>query len=153
MQAKDLQFKVKSFSIKQLIELMKEEKVIYNKDFKYIYPNKESLDVSMSKFFESILIKFPAQPIWLSLTKDNYYRVMKGHDIFIYLQDFFLNDNIYRNNGKLKNMAYMEELNGKTFNELDKQYHRKINEFMIETYVVDSGVPEDVLWDIYSRLK
>lgn len=49
-------------------------------------------------------------------------------------------------------MQYLRDINGKTFDELPRQYIRRIKESSIVAYTVTKGTPEEVVFNVFQRI-
>ena len=150
MDLKDFRYVLKNLSIKELADLIDQNKLKYDKTCKYHYPKEEDFHDQLSLFIESLLINFPMEPIWLLMSSDERYSIVKGHKMLIFLDQFLVEGKGFV---KLKNLGYLSHLNGENYTSLNRKYQRKIEERIIPCYIVMPEVPADIVWDVYQRLK
>ena len=53
---------------------------------------------------------------------------------------------------KLSGLEFLTNLNGQTYEQLDRMYQRRIDECNVVTYVIKPGTPEDVKYSIFRRV-
>ena len=53
---------------------------------------------------------------------------------------------------KLEGLQFLKDFNGKTFQELPRQYIRRVKEAGIIAYTVETGTPNDVVYNIFQRI-
>lgn len=98
-----------------------------------------------SLIVESLLIRMPLMPIVLDWRDNRNVRVVinsKGlFTIFDYLDNVFC----------LENLDYLERLNGAFFSEIDCYLQRGIEETYVNCYIINPGVPDEVLENIKMR--
>lgn len=150
MEVKDLKYIQVDFSIKDICELSYKDKISFDDKRMYDNIDEDDFHIHLSKFIESTIIRFPVEPAWLMLDNNDDYTVIKGHKTFIYI-DYFLVS--LKGFVKLEKLAYLPELNGLSYSDLNKSYQSKIEEYEIPCYVVLPEASDDVVWDIFQRLK
>jgi hypothetical protein len=99
-----------------------------------------------SRFIESLLISFPVPSFYFDATNDSKWAIIDGLQRLSALQDFYLKDM------KLKDLEYLTDLNGLTYNELDIEYQDKIMETNVDIIKIEKKTPKRVKYSLFQRL-
>lgn len=63
-----------------------------------------------------------------------------------------MQENGSREKNRFKGMQYLTDFNGKTFDDLPRQYVRRIKESSIVAYTVTQGTPDEIVFNIFQRI-
>jgi hypothetical protein len=99
-----------------------------------------------AELIESILLGIPIPLIYLFEDKNGIRQVVDGRQRITALQKFY--------DGKFKftKLKVLTKLNGKSFDELDPFYQGKIEDYQINTYVIQPPTPESIKFNIFDRV-
>jgi hypothetical protein len=104
------------------------------------------------------LLRFPLPAFYFDATDPGNWLVVDGMQRLTSLRNFILGDvNKKTSDGepeklKLIHLEYLKELEGKTFDQLERHYQRRINEAQIVAYQIENGTPEDVKFNLFNRI-
>ncbi|MCB9108008.1 MAG: DUF262 domain-containing protein [Anaerolineales bacterium] len=100
-----------------------------------------------SRLVESILINIPLPAFYLDATTLNRWVVVDGLQRLSTL-DRFCNQNEFT----LQNLEFLKDLEGKTFDELPRNYQQQIEETHLNLYIIQPDVPDEVKFTIFYRI-
>lgn len=102
--------------------------------------------IKQSIIVESILIKIPNDIVWFK-DNENKLNIIKNKNILLSIFNFI------NNNFKLKGLQYLIEFNNFKFNDLKRNYQRRILEHRIKSYIVRCFADnDDIVDDIIKRI-
>jgi hypothetical protein len=99
-----------------------------------------------AELIESILLGIPIPLIYLFEDKRGIRQVVDGRQRITAIQKFF------NGNFKFTKLKVLDDLNGKSFSELDLFYQGKIEDYQINTYVIQPPTPESIKFNIFDRV-
>lgn len=137
----------KPFSLRQISDLIKEGDIELTPDFQrnFIWDK-----TRQSRLIESILLGLPLPSIYLSQYKDGRLTVVDGLQRLSTIKSFLDNKLV------LSNLEYLEECNGKKFNQLEgvlsQLRTRRFTQTQLMCYVIDYRSPSKLKFDLFRRL-
>jgi hypothetical protein len=128
-----------------LINRLKRDEIDLNPDFQR-HANLWTIN-QMSRLIESILLKLPLPIFYFDVSDSDKWIVVDGLQRISTIKKFFID-----NSFKLKNMEFLDELNGKSYDELDRKYARTVDETLLLTYQIEAQTPKEVRYSIFNRI-
>lgn len=102
---------------------------------------------NMSRLIESILLKLPLPIFYFDVSNPDKWIVVDGLQRLSSIQKFVVDKKL-----KLKNLEFLRELEGKSYDELDRGFKRVIDETTINTYQIEAQTPKEVRYSIFNRI-
>lgn len=108
-----------------------------------------------SRLIESLMLKIPIPTFYFNATDDDKWIVIDGLQRLSAFQNFLVGNedsNGNRIKEQLIGLEYMTDFNGFTFDDLPRQYIRRIKETPIVAYTVEKGTPDTIVYNIFQRI-
>lgn len=105
-----------------------------------------------SRLIESILIKIPLPAFYFDCLEDDTWVVVDGLQRLTALKNFVVLSYNDKHKLKLSELEYLQDLNGKTYEDLPRLYQRRLNEENIFAYMIRPGTPDNVKVSIFKRI-
>ena len=112
-------------------------------------------EVKQSQLIESLMLKIPLPAFYFDASKEDEWIVIDGLQRLTTFQNYLVGNKQEDGSSKkscFKGMQYLTDFNGKTFDELPRQYIRRIKESSIVSYTVTQGTPDEVVFNIFQRI-
>lgn len=109
---------------------------------------------AQSRLIESLMLKIPLPTFYFDASNEEKWKVIDGLQRLSAFQNFLVGipDDSGRKKMRFKGLQYLTEFNDKTFDELPRQYNRRIKEASIVAYTVEKGTPDAVVYNIFQRI-
>lgn len=112
-------------------------------------------DINQSRLIESLMLKIPLPSFYFDATIDDMWVVIDGIQRLTAFRNYLVgvkqNDGTYVKK-RFTGLQYLKDFNGKTFDELPRQYIRRIKETNVVVYTVLRGTPDNVVRNIFQRI-
>ena len=108
-----------------------------------------------SRLIESMMLKIPIPAFYFNAANDDRWVVIDGLQRLTALQNFLVGQPDENGNNRKEpfvGLQYLEAFNDLTFDELPRQYVRRIRETPIVAYTVEKGTPDVVVYNIFQRI-
>lgn len=99
-----------------------------------------------SRLIESMIVKIPIPAFYFDGSDDNKWKVIDG------LQRLSAVNSFIKGEFPLTNLDYLPEIEDKTFEELDRQAQRNIEEYEVFAYILQKGTPPSVKYKIFKSI-
>ena len=108
-----------------------------------------------SRLIESLMLKIPLPAFYFDASREDKWVAIDGLQRLTAFQNYLVG-NIQEDGSRVKRefkgLQYLKDFNGKTFDDLPRQYIRRIKESSIVAYTVIKGTPEEVVFNIFQRI-
>ncbi len=104
-------------------------------------------DKKQSQLIESILIRLPLPAFYFDASNDTKWLVVDGLQRLSTLKNFLVDKTL-----ALTNLEYLKQYDGKSFLDLPRELQRRIEETQITAFLISSGTPEQVKFNLFKRL-
>lgn len=108
-----------------------------------------------SRLIESLMLKIPIPAFYFNAKDDDEWVVIDGLQRLSAFKNFLVGVQDGSGNKvkqKLKGLQYLTDFEGFTFDELPRQYIRRIKETSIIAYTVEKGTPDAIVYNIFQRI-
>ena len=108
-----------------------------------------------SQLIESLMLKIPIPAFYFNSADENCWVVIDGLQRLSAFQNFLVgrvDETGTRKKEKFTGLQYLKDFNGFTFDDLPRQYMRRIKETSIIAFTVEKGTPDEVVFNIFQRI-
>lgn len=103
---------------------------------------------NQSRLIESLMLKIPIPAFYFDASCESEWVVIDGLQRLTAFQNFLVGDD----KEKFRGFQYLKDFEGFTFDELPRQYIRRVKEAPIIAYTVEKGTPDEVVFNIFQRI-
>lgn len=104
-------------------------------------------DGKQSRLIESMLLRIPLPAFYIDASNENKWLVIDGLQRLTALNRFMNLGEL-----KLRDLEFLQEHNGKRFDELPRALQRRLEETPLMLYLVQHGTPHKVKFNIFKRI-
>uniref|UniRef100_UPI004057BCB6 DUF262 domain-containing protein n=1 Tax=Acetatifactor sp. TaxID=1872090 RepID=UPI004057BCB6 len=108
-----------------------------------------------SRLIESLMLKIPIPTFYFNAIDDDKWVVIDGLQRLTAFNKYLVGVEDASGNKrkeKFTGLQYLRDFDGLTFDELPRQYIRRIKEASVTVYTVEKGTPELVVYNIFQRI-
>lgn len=104
-------------------------------------------NAKMSQLIESILIRLPLPAMYMDVGNDHRWIVVDGLQRLSAIKKFMVDKEL-----QLVGLEFLKDLEGKSFDDLDRIFQRRIQETNITLFKIKKGTPRKVLTSLFHRI-
>lgn len=116
-------------------------------------------DVRQSRLIESLMLRIPIPSFYFDMVNEREWKIIDGLQRLSTFQNYLIGEMDGTGDEgrtavkrKFKELQYLTDFNGKTFDELPRQYIRRIKEAQVTVFGVQKGTPENIVYNIFQRI-
>lgn len=142
---KDIAINNRIVVLPSLVTKLTHEEIDLNPEFQR---NEDLWDrKKMSRLIESILLKLPLPVFYFDVSNPEKWIVVDGLQRLSSIKKFMVDKKL-----KLQNLEFLIELNGKSYDDLDRNLKRVIEDTQLITYQIEAQTPKKVRYSIFHRI-
>lgn len=141
----EIKVSTQPLTLGDLIDRLEYGEIKLNSDFQRL-PNLWD-NTKKSRLIESILLRLPIPTFYFDGKDDNKWEVIDGLQRISTLKSFVIEKSL-----RLENLQFLTDYNNFNFEDLPREFQRRIKTFPITVYILEKGTPDDVKFNIFSRL-
>jgi hypothetical protein len=100
-----------------------------------------------SRLVESLLIRIPLPAFYMDATDDDRWSVIDGLQRLSVLKAFVIDKTM-----RLEGMEFLSQFEGKTYDEIPRNFQRRILEAQVTVFLIEKGTPPEVKFNIFRRI-
>lgn len=142
---KDININNKVLALSSIIDRLKYDEIDLNPEFQ----RNSNLwnNTKMSRLIESILLKLPLPIFYFDVKNPDKWIVVDGLQRLSTIKKFIVDKKL-----KLHNLEFLNELEDKSYEDLERSFKRVIDETQINTYQIEAQTPTKVRYSIFHRI-
>lgn len=142
---KDIKITNQVLALPSLVNRLQHNEIDLNPDFQR-HGNLWS-PTNMSRLIESILLKLPLPIFYFDVSNSDKWIVVDGLQRLSTIKKFMVDKTL-----KLKNLEFLKELEGETYDSLDRGFKRIFEGTQVVTYQIEAQTPKKVRYSIFNRI-
>ncbi|BDA69843.1 protein of unknown function DUF262 [Rivularia sp. IAM M-261] len=133
----------RQFTISSILKKIEFDEIELQPEFqrKLVWNN-----IAKSRLIESVLIRIPIPIFYIDASSDKWV-VIDGLQRFNTFKEFIIDKNL-----RLTGLQSFTQFNGKTYNELPRNYQRRLEETDITVVLVEKGTPKEFSKALFERI-
>jgi hypothetical protein len=139
----------KSFSLRNILDLIREGSLDLAPDFQRLEVWKIR---QKAQLIESLLLQIPLPAFYFAEDADGSMRVVDGLQRLSTVYDFVLGGTDAQGGFRLRELEYVDDVQGRRFVDLPAPWQRRIFNTQIVVHVIDPATPAPVKYDIFRRI-
>lgn len=147
---KDVDIISQTMVISNIIDQLKYEDILLEPDFQR-HPDLWN-PKQQSRLIESLIIKIPLPTFYFDSTNDDKLIVVDGLQRLYAIKRFMVLDKADPDRLALTDLEYLQEYEGKIFEELPPGIQRRIKAQTLTAYIIRPGTPDKVRTSIFTRI-
>jgi hypothetical protein len=142
---KDIRITTKTFTIREIFIQITDEELELAPDFQrsFVWPNSKQ-----TRLIESILLGIPLPAFYFNQDKFGAFQVIDGVQRLTTIKQFMSDQLVLES----RHLEYLSDLDGKSYTTLDAVTRRRLGATQIVAHVIEPQTPEEVKYDIFSRV-
>ena len=112
-----------------------------------------------SRLIESLMLRIPIPSFYFDMVCEGEWKVIDGLQRLTAFRNYLIGEKRVMDDGEeifvkreFEGLQYLKDFNGKTFDELPRQYIRRIKEAQVIVFGVQKGTPENIVYNIFERI-
>ncbi len=138
----------KQMSLDTLVKRIKHDEIVLSPDFQRKEVWKKAVK---SRLIESLLIRIPLPAFYMDATNEDKWLVVDGLQRLSTIRDYVIEK---ENNNKLtlQGLEYLKDFEGYGYDDLPRNYQRRIDETQVTVYLIEKGTPGNVKFNVFKRI-